>query len=319
MEEIWAKFLVPFFMPLVPSQRIFVLYIVSALLLAFLAYVAARRSSAGFLRYCFPRSVFTHPSAMVDYGYFFVNKIGLTFLGGMLLLSATAVSAYVRPLLEAAYGGPGPGHEPTALAIGVLTVVFILAFDLGLFIAHYMQHKIPLLWQFHKVHHSAEVMTPITVYRMHPVDDILAAVLVGGLTGAVHGVFGFLYADGIAGFEVWKINVFLFLFYVFGYNLRHSHIWLAYPVWLSHFLVSPAQHQIHHSAEARHFDRNIAFMFAFWDWIAGTLYVPTEKEEFELGLDGGEHREFNSVWKLYYLPFKKAAALFGHGPAGENV
>jgi sterol desaturase/sphingolipid hydroxylase (fatty acid hydroxylase superfamily) len=73
--------------------------------------------------------------------------------------------------------------------------------------------------------------------------------------------------------------------------------------------VSPAQHQIHHSSQPRHFDKNIGFIFAFWDWAAGTLYVPRHKEDFALGLHGGEHRAFNSVWKLYLLPFKNAAAL----------
>jgi sterol desaturase/sphingolipid hydroxylase (fatty acid hydroxylase superfamily) len=137
------------------------------------------------------------------------------------------------------------------------------------------------------------------------------------MTGLVHGLFAYFYEGGIAEITVWELNLGLFLFYLFGYNLRHTHIWLPYPRWLSHILVSPAQHQIHHSDQPRHFDKNIGFIFAFWDWAAGTLYVPKHKEDFAFGLYGGEHRDFNSVWKLYALPFKKAAGLLRGGKRSQ--
>lgn len=319
MEKIWIKFLLPFFMPLAPTQRIFFVYLATAIVLAGIVYIIKYGNRDGFLQYCFPRAVFLHPSALVDYLYFIVNKIACAFLLVPLVIGSELVSTRMQAALTSLYGGPGSGHHAGLWTNAAFTLAMILAFDLALFIAHYLQHKAPLLWQFHKVHHSAAVLTPITVYRMHPVDDLLAGTLVGLLTGLVHGSFAYHYAGGMTEFTVYGINVALFAFYLFGYNLRHSHIWLSYPAWLSHLLVSPAQHQIHHSAEVRHFDRNIGFMFAFWDWIVGTLYVPKTEETFELGLDGGEHREFDSVWKLYVLPFKKAAALFARGPRGQNA
>ena len=56
-----------------------------------------------------------------------------------------------------------------ALFIGY-TLAVVLAIDLAVWLTHYLQHKVVVLWQFHQVHHSAEVLTPMTVYRMHPVD-----------------------------------------------------------------------------------------------------------------------------------------------------
>ena len=44
-------------------------------------------------------------------------------------------------------------------------------------------HKIPALWEFHKVHHSAEVMTPLTELRQHPVEIIVVVNLIGLATG----------------------------------------------------------------------------------------------------------------------------------------
>ena len=191
--------------------------------------------------------------------------------------------------------------------------------DLALYIGHYLQHKVPVLWEFHKVHHSAEVLTPITAFRVHPVDDLLTLSLTALFTGAVQGVFHVVAGTGIADIQVLGVNVLLFAWYIFGFHLRHSHVWLAYPAWLSHILVSPAQHQIHHSSAPRHFDRNMGFIFAFWDAIAGTLYVPKAKEELSYGLYGEEPDQFASVAALYMRPFLNLWARRSRGAASDRI
>jgi sterol desaturase/sphingolipid hydroxylase (fatty acid hydroxylase superfamily) len=50
-------------------------------------------------------------------------------------------------------------------------------------------------------------------------------------------------------------------------------------------LISPAMHQMHHSIEPRHFNRNYGQALAIWDWMFGTLYVIHEKEVVTFGLD----------------------------------
>lgn len=50
-------------------------------------------------------------------------------------------------------------------------------------------------------------------------------------------------------------------------------------------LISPAMHQVHHSIEPRHFNRNYGQALAIWDWMFGTLYVIHEKEVVTFGLD----------------------------------
>jgi sterol desaturase/sphingolipid hydroxylase (fatty acid hydroxylase superfamily) len=187
--------------------------------------------------------------------------------------------------------------------------------DLALYIGHYLQHKVPVLWEFHKVHHSAEVLTPITAFRVHPVDDLLTLSLTALFTGIVQGLFHAVVGTGIADIQVLGVNVLLFAWYIFGFHLRHSHVWLAYPAWLSHVLVSPAQHQIHHSSAPRHFDRNMGFIFAFWDALAGTLYVPKAREELNYGLYGEEPGQFGSVAALYIRPFQNLWTKRPRGPA----
>ena len=68
-------------------------------------------------------------------------------------------------------------------------------------------------------------------------------------------------------------------------HLRHSHVAMPFPRWLSYVLVSPHMHQVHHSVEERHHDRNFATVFALWDWAFGTLYLPDPRERFRFGLE----------------------------------
>jgi sterol desaturase/sphingolipid hydroxylase (fatty acid hydroxylase superfamily) len=67
-------------------------------------------------------------------------------------------------------------------------------------------------------------------------------------------------------------------------------------------------HQIHHSLDKRHFNKNYSQVFSLWDWLLGTIYVPREKEMLNFGLTDFEHKSYDSVWKLYSLPFKKSFA-----------
>ncbi|MEZ4574494.1 MAG: sterol desaturase family protein [Vampirovibrionales bacterium] len=104
--------------------------------------------------------------------------------------------------------------------------------------------------------------------------------------------------------NLYRVNLFFILFYLLGYNLRHSHIWISYGPRLEQLFISPAQHQIHHSAEERHWDKNMGLILAIWDKAFGTLYVPKGKESFRLGIDSDDQPRFEqSATSLFWLPF----------------
>lgn len=287
-----------------PLRRIYWLYLLSALAIAGTVFIYQRRTRGhplfrGFLAYIAPRQVFGHRSARLDYWFFYFN----TVLFGLILaplVAAPTVATFVVGMLAGSAAAPAPPGPWWSVG---LTIATLLAVDLALYIGHYLQHKVPVLWEFHKVHHSAEVLTPITAFRVHPVDDLLTLSLTALFTGVVQGFFHVVVGTGIAAIDVLGVNVLLFAWYIFGFHLRHSHVWLAYPAWLSHIVVSPAQHQIHHSKAPRHFDRNMGFIFAFWDAIGGTLYVPKTRETLTYGLHGEEPGQFGSVPALYFRPF----------------
>ena len=307
-----------------PEERVFVLYLGSGLLCALIVFaLARRRDPAGtprrLIAYLLPRRIYLHPSAIADYKFFLVDRI-LSFLAVpyFVVLSVTVAGPFFR-LLETMFGPATtsvlhPGFATTL----IITLGSVLAIDLALWWIHYLHHRIPVLWEFHKVHHSAEVMTPLTAYRMHPVEVVLNLNLTGAVNGVTFAIFQYLTANSVSMFLVAGVDIVSFLFYVVGFNLRHSHIPMAYPRALSHLFVSPWMHQVHHSLEKRHLDKNMGFIFAFWDWLFGTLYIPARGETFTIGLDSGEAPKFHKLLALYLLPFRNIVSRLSDGAAAKS-
>jgi sterol desaturase/sphingolipid hydroxylase (fatty acid hydroxylase superfamily) len=286
----------------------FLAYLASSFLIAVVAHAIAARKrgiDSNPIADIFPKNVYLHRSAVVDYGYFVVNAVLSAFLLAPFAGVSITVSAEIaRFLREFGLATDGWGVNPWIVNVfGTLALVAVA--DFSTFLVHLWFHRIPLLWEFHKVHHSAEVMTPVTVLRMHPVDDLMTMLVSGVLIGAADSVLRVCVAPSFSLVGLYGITIFTFLFYLFGYNLRHSHIWVSYSPWLSRLLISPAQHQIHHSKARQHWNKNFGFMFGVWDWIFGSLYVPREKETLEFGLGTVEDGEYSSILRLYGLPFVK--------------
>ena len=315
--ETLVTFATPVIYPLVPSSRIFVLYLVSAVALAALAWHMQRKRSARtektrtireFARWCAPKDIYTHRSAIVDYQFYAITMVLYGFGVIPVLIGGPTVSAWAGQWLSQGFGENVRIEGEPAIAVEALyTAIALIAFDLGTFAGHWLQHRVPWLWEFHKVHHSAQVLTPITAYRMHPTDVVVSGVCVAITTGTVQGCFVWATGTGVNETLVLGLNAGLFAFYLGGFNLRHSHVWLDYPRWMGWVLVSPAQHQIHHSSDPIHFDRNFGFILSWWDRATGTLYVPAQRENLELGLGQGEDKDYNSVGALYIIPFMKIA------------
>jgi sterol desaturase/sphingolipid hydroxylase (fatty acid hydroxylase superfamily)/creatinine amidohydrolase/Fe(II)-dependent formamide hydrolase-like protein len=266
-------------------SRTNVIYLLTAMIIA-VVLGFPRRLRPGDGEFLFAKAVWWHPSARVDYAFMLINA-GLKILiwGGAAVALVVGVDSAVGYLAAMNIFTPAPTPPPAAIVVLWGILVFV-AMDFGVFLGHWLFHKHPL-WLFHKVHHSAEVLTPFTLYRMHPVDEwitgSLAGILSAGMAIVACLVMGIEKAPALL-FQ--PAGIILVIFYFTGYNLRHSHIWVAYPRWLSKILISPAMHQLHHSYLNRHIDKNFGLVFGLWDWMFGTLYIPEKKEKFPLGVKG---------------------------------
>jgi sterol desaturase/sphingolipid hydroxylase (fatty acid hydroxylase superfamily) len=296
------------------GNRWFAGYVLCSVGFAYLVYwLHARKDPAlkaeGFLPFAFPKEIWAHRGTRVDIAYFFINKLMFIVALASLFVFAEGMHAFAWSMMNL-LGLPTiilPGM-PVVLVMAASTLLWILAFDFALWWQHAIFHRFPLMWEFHKVHHSAEVMTPFTAGRMHPVEEFAGNIMSGLFVGLAYSIVMRCFGD-VMVLQLFELNIVLFLFYTLGFHLRHSHVWMPYTGIWGKIFVSPAHHQLHHSIEREHWDRNMGFIFAFWDRMFGTLVVPARDQKVVFGVNGVEEQDYDSVWKLYSVPFIKAWGL----------
>ncbi len=283
-----------------PKKRIYILYIFTSLIMAFYVYKKKKRENS-FFYFLLPKKVWLGKSAKVDYLLLFFNSfIKLIFIAPLLIIGLY-IAFYTNEFLMRSFGiKTFPVSKFTLLFLYTLTLTIV--HDFASYVVHYLQHKIPVLWEFHKVHHSATELNPITQYRIHPLELIvnnLKAIIVIGL---VAGIFDYLSVHRIDKLTFIGVNIFSFVFLTFGANLRHSHIKFTYFNFLEYFFISPFQHQIHHSDNPIHFDKNMGSKLAIWDWMFGTLVRSNEVSNIQYGL-GNNQKDFSTFWQNIFSPF----------------
>ncbi|MDC7681735.1 sterol desaturase family protein [Asticcacaulis sp. BYS171W] len=301
----------------IQQQTVWISYL-GALIVAAVFYLTSRRrrktSLKGLWRYLFPKRLMRHPSTRLDLKMYLYSSLYLAgqaviLLGGMKGLSA-GLLAMAAPVI-----GSGAPHAPLpGWAIVAVPAFLYLALELGYWLSHYMLHRIDWLWEFHKVHHSAEVMTPLTEWRQHPVEYVIVPVVMGVVSSIALAIVQWGFGPDIELSAFWNPSLILFAFVATYLHLRHSHVNLtATGIW-GYIFQSPAHHHIHHSTDPRHFDKNLGFCLSVWDWAFGTLYIPKKGETLTLGLfdEHGHKDELTtsaSLWTHMVLPCQRAWKL----------
>lgn len=247
------------------------------------------------IAFFFPKEVWHSHSAKQDVKYYFFIKalFQLVFIPLSVYLTIV-ISGILANELGNIFGENSFPKSDSIAATLLYSLLIFIAFDFGFFIAHYLSHKIKLLWCFHKVHHSPSVLIPLTAPRMHPVEILWNTFVTTALIAITSALCQFFFFSGGATLQLFGNNIFLAISYATTHIFRHSHIWIQYPSPLCKFLVSPAQHQLHHSSEERHLDKNFGHLLLIWDQIFKTEYRPKQKEEFKLGVVGMPEEGFFS-------------------------
>jgi sterol desaturase/sphingolipid hydroxylase (fatty acid hydroxylase superfamily) len=287
------------------NTRLFGLYIVSAVLLVIPLYLLQKRqrSLAAFLSYLFSKRVWLHASAKTDYAMFVVNRLLKAVLWVPIVLTMVPIAIWFSNYLDSTIGILEPISSNPSIIIASFTILLFILDDFSRFVLHLALHKIPFLWDFHKVHHSAKVLTPMTIYRSHPFESYLYACRMAFSQGIAVGIGYYLFGPNLSMFDVLGANLFVFVFNVMGANLRHSHIRWSWGDKIENWFISPAQHQIHHSDKPAHFDRNLGSALAIWDRILGTLIHSSKAKRIRFGL-GCDDTGYQSIIGNYSQPFK---------------
>jgi len=237
-----------------------------------------------------PKRITTSPSCSADVGYFFFSIFVFGLILGWAVLSYQVLSNLIIAQLVTTFGAVKPTPLPEFFCRTVITVALFLAYELGYWVDHYLSHKIPILWEFHKLHHSANVLTPLTVFRVHPVDGLLNANIIAIVMAGANGSMNYLLGETTYQYAITDRNVIFVLFVHAFVHLQHTHLWISFRGVLGCIFLSPAHHQVHHSSNPIHFDKNLGSCLAVWDWLFGTLYIPKkEPEKLHFGIDQEKH------------------------------
>lgn len=290
------------------NSRYYSLYCLTGLIIAFYAY-RKHTEAAGFEATLRDKKVWLSASAINDYIIIVLMPVLRVTILAVFLVNPVAVAKAVTGAL-AAVGVSGSVTGPTAIVLGlVLTVTLFIVDDLLRWFSHWLFHRIPELWEFHKVHHSAEVLNFATAERHHPVEVLLTGAIIGTGCAIVNGIFIALFGDKLTVTTVCGANIFLFAFNVCGGVLRHSPFWVSFGPRVERWIISPAMHQIHHSNKPEHFDRNFGGSLAVWDRLAGSLHIPKGREIDAYGI-GEETADYRSLKTIFFRPFASSFAIF---------
>ena len=172
-------------------------------------------------------------------------------------------------------------------------VFSFLLMDLAFYYWHLANHRLPILWRFHNVHHSDPDLDVSTAFRFHFGEIALST------------VFSLLQVIAISP-SAWAFGVYQLVIQA-EVIFHHSNVRLPIDVerLLNKVLVTPRMHGIHHSQVQRENNSNFGTIFPWWDRLHRTLGINIPQDEVSVGVPGYALPEDNAIWNTLLMPFRK--------------
>ncbi len=163
--------------------------------------------------------------------------------------------------------------------------------DYTLYVWHRMLHRVPLLWRFHRVHHSDLDMDTTTAVRFHLGEFVLGT--------PFRAAQILLLGVGPGALALWQRLTLVEVMF------HHSN--LSLPIALERrlvrFIVTPRMHGIHHSVVPGEADANWSSGLTLWDWLHGTLKLNVPQGEVTIGVPEYRRPEDVTLPRLLAMPF----------------
>lgn len=167
--------------------------------------------------------------------------------------------------------------DPSGWPIWLQLLVFFIVLDFVQWFTHTLLHKFPLLWRFHKVHHSVKEMGFAAHLRYHWMENVLYKPL---------KTFGIMI---LGGFEPEQAYIVHFIAIVIG-HFNHSNIKITWGP-LKYIINNPVMHLYHHAyvlPEGK-YGVNFGISLSLWDYLFKTNYIPEDSGQITLGFEGDEN------------------------------
>lgn len=148
--------------------------------------------------------------------------------------------------------------------------VFFIVSDFTQWITHRILHRVPFLWNFHKVHHSVKQMGFAAHLRYHWMEPV------------VYKAMLYIPMAIIGGFTIQDVFIVHFFTITIG-HLNHANLGWDYGVF-KYIFNNPKMHIWHHAKEMPNkYGTNFALTLSTWDYLFKTNYIPSDGRDIELG------------------------------------
>jgi sterol desaturase/sphingolipid hydroxylase (fatty acid hydroxylase superfamily) len=190
-----------------------------------------------------------------------------------------------------------------ALRVGgpIRFVLALVLLDGWMYAWHRANHTIPLLWRFHRMHHSDRHMDVTTATRFHLGEHVGAGILRLGLVP-------------ILGLDVWNLVAYDTLVIAVT-QFHHADISIGrWDRWARWLIVTPYMHKVHHSDWRPETDSNYSTVLSVWDRVFGSFRMPSDPKTLVFGLGEFTDAALQTWWGMIKTPFVNPA-----GPSDERL
>ena len=156
---------------------------------------------------------------------------------------------------------------------GLRVLLLITLFDIWMYVWHRLNHVIPFLWRFHRMHHSDPEMDVSTALRFHTGEIMISSAL----------RLGIILLSGMSPADLLLYGT-IMLPIIF---LHHSNYYLParWDKLLRTVIVTPWMHWVHHSHLFHEGNSNYGTIFSWWDRLAKTFLLREDPATIQYGLD----------------------------------
>jgi len=189
----------------------------------------------------------------------------------------------------------------TAINSYVKIFLAVLLLDLIIFLQHVMFHAFPLLWRFHRMHHTDLDFDVTTGSRFHPIEIILSMIIKMLIVTALGAP-----PVAVVIFEVLLNATSMF-------NHGNIHIPINADRLLRLLIVTPDMHRVHHSVKPDETNSNYGFNFPWWDRLLGTYKAQPEDNHVNMTIGLNQFRE-SMYLKFHWLLIQPFIGKTGEHP-----
>lgn len=184
---------------------------------------------------------------------------------------------------------------PTEWPAWLTWSIGLILFDAWMYAWHVLNHKVPLLWRFHAVHHADRELDASSAFRFHTGEIVLSGL-------------GRLLVLPVIGMTMPQVLLYeLLLQAVILFHHSNIRIPARLDAALRCLIVTPWMHWVHHSRWQPETDSNYASVFSIWDRLFGTFRLRAEPRHIELGLnEDHSEQQWRTLQGMLSRPFRSA-------------